>query len=65
MKKLVSFIIAAMTVALMASTQARAEGQLAVYCCDGYGVHRCVLENPVPPGNSCFCFGQGYGIACY
>lgn len=32
-------------------------------CCDNSGVVRCVI-NPTPVGNSCFCYGQGYGYAC-
>lgn len=36
------------------------------YCCDPWGNRRCVIKmNPGPPGSSCGCAGQGYGITCY
>lgn len=33
-------------------------------CCDSAGVIRCVLVNWTPLGNSCYCYGQGWGWAC-
>lgn len=38
---------------------------LAGYCCDMSSFRRCVLAYPATPGSSCFCYGQGYGYACY
>lgn len=34
------------------------------FCCDSYGYQRCPLIAPLPVGGSCFCPGQGYGMAC-
>jgi hypothetical protein len=40
---------------------------LAAFCCDLYGVRRCMM-NPLlgstPVGGPCFCYGQGQGIGC-
>jgi hypothetical protein len=33
-------------------------------CCDGGGTVRCIIDNWVPVGSGCFCYGQGYGVAC-
>jgi hypothetical protein len=57
-------LIAVLGIAVLGPTTVEAQ-PLAGYCCDGYGNRRCVLENAVPAGNSCFCFNQGYGVACY
>lgn len=37
------------------------------YCCDTFGVRRCVIESsPGPQGSTCGCIGQqGYGYTCY
>lgn len=43
-----------------------ASAQYIVYtqrCCDGAGYVRCFI-NPTPVGNSCYCYGQGWGYAC-
>lgn len=36
----------------------------ATFCCDSFGNRRCPLINQVPEGATCFCTGQGWGIAC-
>lgn len=35
------------------------------YCCDGFGVRRCMLNAPAPIGTSCFCNYQGWGATCF
>lgn len=38
---------------------------LGYYCCDTVIYARqCVLVNPIPVGNSCFCQGKGWGVVC-
>ena len=43
--------------------EADAQVVLGAYCCDGGGVRRCVI-GLTPIGNACFCYGQGWGVAC-
>jgi hypothetical protein len=36
-----------------------------LYCCDAFGNRRCLItSNPGPPGSTCGCPGQGYGVTC-
>jgi hypothetical protein len=41
------------------------EQQIGYYCCDQVIYARqCILVNPIPVGNSCFCQGKGWGVVC-
>lgn len=51
-------------IVLFGSSKDAQSQPLASYCCDGYGVRQCVI-NPSYPGSQCFCYGKGYGFACY
>jgi hypothetical protein len=67
MKKLFAIAFAALVgVAVLGPTKtADAQVVYSNYCCDGYGNHRCVMNNgPFPVGAACFCYGQGNGIVC-
>jgi hypothetical protein len=66
MKKFIVAILAlAAVVAILAPSQpAQAQVIYGNYCCDGFGVRRCVLVNPLPVGAGCFCVGQGSGSVC-
>jgi len=66
MKKLIGFVLALVIGIIVIAPVHEAEAQV-VYtrkCCDGNNNVRCVLENWTPVGNSCFCYGQGWGYAC-
>jgi hypothetical protein len=65
MKKIITVILAALAIfAAAPSTSVEAQPVYVGYCCDGGGFRRCVI-NPTPLGNPCFCYGQGWGYACY
>ena len=67
MKKLFAVVIAALVgIAVLGPTPiAQAQVVYGSYCCDGYGNHRCVINNgPLPVGGGCFCYGQGSGYVC-
>lgn len=60
-----AFIVTLGVALLGPSAPAEAQVIYSNYCCDGAGVHRCVMVNgPFPIGTSCFCNGQGYGVVC-
>lgn len=56
--------IAAIVVVMAPSHKADAQILYGSYCCDGNGVRRCVLVNPLPVNTGCFCVGQGNGFVC-
>ena len=68
MKKLIVALLTAVSLFAVVAPETPAEAQYApppaTYCCDAWGYRRCVI-NPSLPGSSCFCYGQGYGHACY
>lgn len=67
-KKFVVGLVAVLAIGVVVLPEEKAAAQYppppATFCCDAYGYHRCVI-NPSVPGTSCFCYGQGYGYACY
>lgn len=65
MKKVIGILLAAVIgLAVVAPTNADAQVIYTRKCCDASGAVRCILVNWTPVGDSCFCFGQGYGYAC-
>jgi hypothetical protein len=66
LKKVITTLVTAAILTVLCSASApKAEAQV-VYCsacCDGFGNIRCT-GGLAPCGGSCFCWGQGYGIAC-
>lgn len=69
MKKVISvFIFGLMVVGLGVTAKADEavpEQAYGGYCCDAWGVKRCVLQYPAPLGSGCYCYGQGNGYTCY
>lgn len=67
MKKFISGLVVLAALVAFAAPEHKAEAQV-VYsysCCDSAGNVRCLLNNgPFPIGNTCFCYGQGYGVVC-
>lgn len=65
LKKLIAFAAVAFAIIVVsAPTKVEAQVLYGSYCCDGNGVRRCVLVNPLPVNSGCFCVGQGNGITC-
>jgi len=66
MKKLVVSLFVAIIVAIVAAPERSADAQpvFVGYCCDSWGARRCFI-NPTPLGNQCYCYGLGWGWACF
>ena len=65
MKKVFAGVFAVILGIMVIAPEHKAEAQVVTrQCCDANGVVRCMLINWTPVGNSCFCYGQGYGVAC-
>lgn len=66
MKKLIAILLSAAAIGVVSATAAPVEAQVIMVnrCCDNGGYARCNI-NWTPVGNACFCYGQGWGYACY
>jgi hypothetical protein len=65
-KKTVTALITAVVLTVLGSATAPPAQAQIVYCtacCDSFGNIRCT-GGLVACGYSCFCAGQGYGVAC-
>jgi hypothetical protein len=66
MKKIITFVVAMSAIVCVAGSEKQAEAQVPVgmYCCDGMGYRRCILDAWYPLGSICYCYGQGNGWTC-
>ena len=65
MKKIITAILVASTIACIIAPEQRAQAQVITNrCCDANNVIRCIISPPTTLGGACFCYGQGYGYGC-